>query len=396
VAWKEFPVPPLIILFAGRCRELKRILCLSIIAAAILAMSGASYGLDAPGHIIYEKDGAIFIMQPDGRGVKKLAEAGRGPVLSSPDGKKTAYYLHNSLYVVENGGQGRMVYQGKPDEKIHLFAWKPGELGIFFRKLEPGGGQHFFRMDEEKGIIKDLGVHHETPVLFETGEYWVHSSFKPGVKNSEVYGGPPGEKGNYIFHGKLANVIGWDRKSPVLLYYANDKIFGYELLNRIRQTFNLPFSDISVVHFGMSCILYYYPDYEEKSAGLKIYDPERSERTDIIEEKKVFVPVTTNQDNMKLVVFVPQKPKDIMGEGELYLVEIKEAKATKLTKERGYRVFREINMDNQWSPDGKYFVYDKVSMKFSSVKKSEIFIAGEGKDEKLIKQAGHPIWCDAR
>lgn len=368
-----------------------RFLFLIIIALLVLAAAPV-FCLEAPGNIVYEKDGAIYLIQPDGRGEKKIADKGEGPALVSPDGGKVAYTLGSKIFVKDLKGLTNVVYEGAKNDNICLFAWKSEMGGFMFRKILDGGKQEYLAYNESDGKTKSLGILYEIPVLSRTGKYWAYSTYKPGEKKSEIYCGLPGEKGQYVFEGRMNQVLNWEKENDVVMYGLNDKIFGYHLMTRARQTFVLPFKDVYIVSLAYPSILYCFNDPEEHSPGLKIYDPEGNEQKDIIEEKKWFIQVSHNQDQDKTIVFNPSKAKDYLGEGDLYLIETKSGKSTKLTKDVGRRVLREINMDNQWSPDGKYFIYEKVRLKHSDIKKSEIFIAGEGKDEKLLKQAGHPVW----
>jgi hypothetical protein len=375
-----------------RCNALKKIFLLFIIITLLILAPRLGFCLEAPGNIVFERDGGIYLIQPDGRGEKKIADKGEGPVLISPDGQKVAYTLDNKIFLKDLKGLTNLVYEGAKTDNITLFSWKSELGGFMFRKLFDGGKQEFFIYNDSGGKVKSVGTLYEVPILSRTGKFWAYSTHHPGDKKSEIYCGPPGEKGQYVFEGRMNQTLNWDKENDVVMYGLNDKILGYHVETRSRQTFVLPFKDVYIVALAYPSILYCFNDTEEHSPGLKIYDPEGNEQKDIIEDKKSFIQVTHNQPQDKVVVFNPSKPGNFLGEGELFLIETKSGKSTKLTKDSGRRVLTEINMDNQWSPDGMYFIYEKVKLKNSSVKKSEIYIAGEGKDEKLLKQAAHPVW----
>ena len=373
----------------------KRILSFIIVVVTfIIVLSPLGFCEDIPGLILYEKDGAVFSIQPDGRGNKKLADNARGPLMPSPDASRYAFVMGSKIFLIKPPKyKVQLIYQGKDNDEIFLVDWKSKSGGFFFRKLLPDGRQKIFLLDDEKGLIKDLGVYYESPVISSDGRFWVYSDYDPKINNkSEVRGGEPGDKGLYVFHGRVSQVLGWDQKSPAVLYFSNDKILGYEVVNRARQIFNLPFQGITVVGFGYPSILYFYNDTEENDSGLKLYDPERKEKEDVIDNKKFFIKAASNRDDSKFIIFVPRKKNNPLGEGEVYFVDSKTATSTKLTRDTGRRVLLELNLNNNFSPDGKYFIYEKLKLKYSNIKRSDLWIIGGKKEVKLMDRAGHPVW----
>jgi len=373
-------------------------ICLFLILIMVSFTLSRGFCSDMPGRILYEKDGALCSIQPDGRGNKVIVPDARGPVLPSPDGTRLAFVRDNQIFLVSGPEHTvSLLYQGQDDDGIFLMDWKTKSRGFFFRKFLDDGSQKIFLINDEEGLIKDLGLYHETPVLSHQGDFWVYSDYNPEDpdKKSEVWGGEPGEKGVYVFHGRVSQVLGWDKNSPAVMYFINDKIYGFELVSRARQIFNLPFDDVTVIAFGYPSILYFKNlSDEDEAGGLKLYDPERREQEDVIDGKKLFLRVASNKEDTRHIVFVPQRNNDPLGEGDLYFVNTSDATSTKLTKDIGRRVLLENNLSHNFSPCGKYFVYEKLRLRFSNIKRSELWIVGGEKETKLIDRAGHPVWIE--
>lgn len=383
-----------------------------LILLIIFAFSGnASWGLNAPGTILFHQKGKIYSIKPDETDRKVIAEKGSGPALASPDGKKIIYKLNNQIFLITDSDQkGKLIYRGNDDEVIILLSWL-GSDRFFFKKVPPipkGGikkiqqekAHTYFIINVDTNTMKKLGEFYEDPDFSPDAQYWVYSTYQPGKDKSEVYGGEIGEKGRYVFDGRMKDVLAWDRKTGSVVYTFKDKIYSYRIHPRERQIYNLPFKDVVVVSFSSPSLIFYYENQEENRKGLILFDPEVQEQKTLIDKKVVAREVTHNPERDKFIIFVPDRHDDFMGEGKLYLVEAKKGEATELTRDVGRRIFKRYNMSNQWSPDGKYFAYEKLRLKYSNFKKSEIFIAGEGKNEKLIRdmkffrQPALPTWAD--
>jgi hypothetical protein len=210
---------------------------------------------------------------------------------------------------------------------------------------------------------------------------------------SQIYANEIGtDKKQFVFQGRRKEILGWDKENSIVLYTMFDKIYAFDLVHRQRQIINLPFKEVIVFAYNKSGIMFYHKNQEEKDPGIMLFDPQKGEQKGLIEGKKTALVVSYNQDLSKLIFFVPQNPSSEMGEGELYLFEADTANVVKLTRDKGRRVIMDKNLALQWSPDGKYFVYEKVRMKHGDIKKSELWIAGSGKNELFKKQAGNPVW----
>jgi Tol biopolymer transport system component len=368
--------------------------CAIFIFLLFLTLSSQfALALDAAGYIVYQVDGALYSVQPDGRGDKKIIDKVDGQAVISPDGKKIAYFSEHSVFIKNlSDEQAKAIYIGKPGDIVNIITWM-GENGdgILFRKIlsdKKENKSNYYYYNIPKGTIKDLGIFYEPPIIQPKTNSWVYPNLKSGSDKNEIFAGKIDGEGRYVFTGKILNVLSWEAKNDVLLYSFDDKIHGYDVNSRERQLIKLPFKDVNVVAYCYPTLLYYQMK-ENESQGLQLFDPERNEQKEVVDSKKTFYLVTSNGPHDKVIVFAPDKANNLMGEGELFLVETKKGESIKLTKDLGRRVFNEISMRNQWSPDGKYFVYEKMRLKKQRLRKSDIYIAGEGKDEKLF-QKGKP------
>ncbi len=358
-----------------------------------------STAFEAEGKIIFYEKGKIISLQPDERGREVISNIGETPAIASPDGKKIIFTCKNRIYIKEiDNKEVKPIYEGQKGDKIALISWLSDSQRFYFRKLNSNGKHHYFVLDVKENRIMDLGEFYEAPIISPSGKCWVYSTYDPNKPKCEVYGGLLGKKGNYVYDGRLTHFLSWDVEKEVVTYEIHDKIYSFDVIERYRQLFRLPFKDVKIVSFGYPYLVYYYKDQENKKKGILLYDPKSNEQTAVIDKKAIAFQIGYNVTHDKFLVFVPRDPKKIMGEGDVYLIEGNTGEATKLTRDVGYRVFNVINYNNQWSPDGKYIVYEKIRLKYSKYKKSEIFIAGEGKNEKFIKKMrffrhpANPTW----
>lgn len=337
------------------------------------------------------------MIQPDHAGEKVISEKGASSnALFSSTGEKVFYPLNNKIYMIDmNSMEEKLVYEGEKEDKVDLYSWISDLNSFIFRKLRKDGCYEYFRMTPENNKIESLKTLYENPFLSRAGKYWAWTTCKPGESKdkSKIYAARVGnKKKQFVFQGIRKNIIGWDSKNPTVLYSMFDVIYAFDIVKRRRQKIKLPFKNIFVVAYNKNGLLYYNLDQSEKDQGIFLFDPQSGEQKQIIENKKNAYLVTYNKDLSKIVFFCPKKFGDDMGNGELYLFEGSTGEAKKLTNDMGKRVIFKKNMNLQWSPDGKYFVYEKVKIKFSQIKRSDIWIAGEGKNERLRKHAGNPVW----
>ncbi|MCE1247946.1 MAG: hypothetical protein LWY06_14985 [Firmicutes bacterium] len=367
------------------------------IAAIILAFSTPVFAVEAPGNIFYESKGKLWTIQPDKAGERVISEkcpSGNG--LLSPDGKQFVFPVNNAIYSVNlSDKQEKLLYEGEKGKEMDLYSWIQGMEGFVFRINKGKDIFDYFQFKESDNKAVNILEAYEPPFLSDDGKFWAYTTYRPGMKSdeSQIYAAEIGtDKKQFVFQGRRKEILGWDKENSVVLYTMFDKIYAFDLVHRQRQIINLPFKEIIVFAYNKSGIMYYNKNQEEKETGIMLFDPQKGEQKGLVEGKKTAFVVTYNQDLSKLIFFVPQNPANDMGEGELYLFESDNATVVKLTRDRGDRVVKEKNLALQWSPDGKYFVYEKVRMKHGDVKKSEIWIAGDGKNEQLRKQAGNPVW----
>lgn len=384
---------------------MKKIIFTLIIAGIIALMPhSAVFSMEAPGNILFQFNGQLSTIQSDGRGGKTVSVGANTPAYVSPDGKKIVYFNENGIFLITDiKEKGKLINDSRKGEIPCFLGWNQESNGFFFRRTNQDKSVSIFAMDLDKNSLRDLGSFQEIPKISPSGKYWVYSANKPETSESEVYGGLIGEKGRYIFDGHISNILCWDMVQDAIIYSVSDKIYGYSLEDRSRQIIPLPFKDVSVISFGASEILYKNRDQENNMPGLHIFDPETNEQKTLDDKKGIAVEVTHNMDRSKFVIFAPSKSNNLMGEGDLYLVESRDAKVTKLTKDSGNRIFNVINMNYQWSPDGKYFVYEKLKLSGQKAKKSELYIVGEGKNEVLLKSKktsfnyfSNPTWGELK
>lgn len=379
-----------------RIKRFNFLLCLSVFIFVFLVI-GKSLAVDAPGNILFEKKGKLWMIQPDHAGEKVISEKGASSnALFSSKGEKVFYPLKNKIYMVDmNSMEEKLVYDGEKEDRVDLYSSLTDLNSFIFRKLREDGCHEYFRMTPKDNKVESLKTLYENPFLSRTGKYWAWTTCKPGEgkDKSRIYAARVGnKKKQFVFQGVRKNIIGWDSNNPTVMYSMFDRIYAFDIVNRRRQRINLPFKDIFVIAYNKTGLLYYNLDQEEKDPGILLFDPQSGEQKQVIEKKKSAYLVTYNKNLSKVVFFCPTKFGDDMGHGELYLFESGTGEATKLTNDMGKRVILEKNMNLQWSPDGKYFVYEKLKIKFSQIKRSDIWIAGEGKNERLRKRACNPVW----
>jgi len=362
-----------------------------------ILMIGKSVAIEAPGNIIFEKKGKLWMIQPDRAGEKVISEKGAtSNALFSGGGEKVFFPLKNKIYMVNmNSMEEELIYEGEKEDKLDLYSWLDEQKCFLFRKLKENGFHEYFRLTPKDNKVENLKTLYESPFLSRTGKYWAWTTYKPdeGKEKSIIYASLIGnKKKQFVFQGIRKNIIGWDSQNPIVLYSMFDRIYAFDLVNRRRQRINLPFKDIFVVAYNKNGLLYYNLNQTEEDQGILLFDPQSGEQKKVIDKKKSAFLVSYNQDLSKIVFFCPSRYGDDMGHGELYLLDGGTGEAVKLTNDIGRRVMFEKNMNLQWSPDGKYFVYEKLRIKFSKIKRSDIWIAGEGKNEQLRKHAGNPVW----
>lgn len=358
--------------------------------------------VEARGFIVYEHKGKLWMIRPDKSDEKIISERGAtAPVLISPTGDAVIYPHKNNIYLLEVPDfKEKLLYSAKEGEELDLFSWRSGMEGFIFRKKD-GDMHQYFMFNMKDNTVKTLRELYETPFLNEDGTYWAYTTLKPGDKSeeSQIYAGKVNEeKGNLVFQGKRKDILGWSSEQPVVLYSKFDKIYAFDVVNRLRQIIRLPagFSEVFVIAYNNSGLLYYHKNQEEKDKGLLLLDPNTGEQKALIETDKTAYLVTYNKDMSKLVFFAPSKMNDDLGHGELYLFESKTGEATKLTKDMGNRLLLNRNLSFQWSPDGKYFIYERLKMKHGNIKRADIWVAGEGKNDQLIKRGGNPVWGELK
>jgi Tol biopolymer transport system component len=354
------------------------------------------------GHILYVRNGNLYYANPDGTSEEKIADNVKGQVLQSPDGRMIAYISGNAIHVNKFADNtGEEVYSFEEGENFNLYAWppQPGKTFIF-RRINKDGAQDFFTIDISNKHVKEIGSFFETPVISPRGMYWVYSTYKPGKEKSEVFGGEIGQQGNYVYTGRISSVLGWDPDNEVVAYAVNDKIVLYHVESRQRQVMNVPFKDSRMVAFGFSSILYFNRRRGENVGDLMLFDPERGEQKEVIENKRDCILVTYNDKQDKFVVFVPSSENNPMGEGVLYLVDIRKGESKKLAADLGHRIFQEINMDNQWSPDGNHFVFENLTFKRSQLRRGEVWVTtNQEKSRKMMSdwknynEFAYPVWA---
>jgi len=357
-----------------------------------------AWAIEAPGHIVYEHKGKLWSRRPDRSEEKVLSERGAtGSALYSPDGRLLVYPLGNKIFQIDlSKKKEKLLFEGAAKERIDLFSWLPALKSFMFRKQKENDIHEYYYLNLKETRIEKLKELYENPVLTRDGKYWAYTTVMPDQdgKKSQIYASKVGEeKGNFVFQGRYKDILGWNADAPVILYSMFDKIYAFNVSSRHRQIINLPFRSVVVVAYMKSGLIYYNKDQEENDSGIMIYDPQSGEQKQLIEPKKTAYLVTYNKDMTKIVFFAPDKMNDDMGHGQLYLFESKTGEAKSITRDLGRRVLLEKNMSLQWSPDGKYFVYEKLKMKFTNIKRSDIWISGEGKNERLKKRSGNPVWC---
>lgn len=371
----------------------------ALIIVMVLVIAGPALAVESEGYITYQNDGNLCRILPDGRGEKVLVKGFSGQYSVSPDGKKIVFADKNRIYSMPiNGGDRKLIYEGAKDKTLQVLRWLPDSKSFFFRIPEKDDSAKYFILDEAKGNLKDLGLHYERPLISPSGTYWVYSTKAPGVKKVEVYGGNIGEKGNYIFTGGMDMILSWQAEKDVIIYSKKSKLLWYKLDNRQRQIVNLHLKDIKVIAFAGSTVVYVNTNFEVKEPAMMIYDPDRNVQDSLLDGKKGGIFISHNKNMDKILIFIPRNLKKPMEEGDLYFVDVQKGKAEKLTRDVGERLINRTDLSQQWSPDGKFFVYEKMRLKHSKFKKSEVFVAGEDKNEKLIKTPGifrepaFPVW----
>lgn len=357
----------------------------------------AARAVEAPGIIIYEREGKLWMIQSDGEGQKILAERGAtSGALVSHDGKLVAYPYQNKIYLITMSDKSeKLIYEGAKEDKINLYQWLPDPDKFVFRKRKANDTHDYFLLNIKDMQVKELGNFFESPMISPSGTHWAFTTLEPGkdTEESQIYVSEiEGDNKFFVFQGAHKAILGWDRKNPVLLYTMFDKIYAFDVINRQRQIIRLPFKNVVVVAYNSSGILYYNKNQEEETPGIMLYDPQGGEEKRLIETKKTAYLVTQNEDSSKLIFFAPLQDGKDWQEGDLYLFESEKGEAAKLTRDVGRRVMMDNNFSLQWSPDGKYFAYQKLKMKHSKIKRSDIWIAGEGKDDRLKVHAGIPVW----
>lgn len=364
---------------------------------AFIMLTSSANAVDAPGSIVFEREGKLWIIQPDGAGEKVLSEkAATGYAVFSTDGDKVVFPYKHSIYMVDTFSmEEKLLYEGSENDKISIFCWSPKTDGFIFRKAQDNGSQDYYVFNLKENKAKRVMNLFENPIISTNGEYWAYTTLQPGQKSEEsrIYVSEIGEDNRqFVFQGTIRNVLGWDQQASVVLYSMFDKIYAFDVKNRQRQIINLPLKNVFIVAYDSTGLLYHNLDQEERQSGILLYNPESGEEKPLIESKKTAYVVTQNNDSSKLVFFVPTRPGDDMGEGDLYLFEGRKGEAVKLTRDIGKRVLTKKNLDLQWSPDGKYFVYEQLRLRFSQIRRADLWIAGEGRNDRLKPHAANPSW----
>ena len=358
--------------------------------------------VEARGFIVYEHKGKLWMIRPDKSDEKVISERGAtAPVMISPTGDAVVYPHKNNIYLIEIPSfKEKLLYSGKEGEELDLFSWRPKMEGFIFRKKN-GDMHQYYMFNMKDNTVKTLRELYENPFLNDEGTYWAYTTLKPGDKSNEsqIYACKiSDEKGSFVFQGRRKDILGWNDEQPVVMYSKFDKIYAFDVVNRFRQIIRLPagFSNVFVIAYNKTGLLYYNKNQEENDKGLLLLDPNTGEQKALIETDKTAYLVTYNQDMSKMVLFAPTKMNDDLGHGELYLYESKTGEATKLTRDMGNRILLNRNLSFQWSPDGKYFIYEKLRMKYADIKRADIWVAGEGKNDQLIKRGGNPVWGELK
>ncbi|MFP4497369.1 MAG: hypothetical protein ACLFQV_04090 [Vulcanimicrobiota bacterium] len=380
---------------------MKRSVVIILTLCFFMTLTTQLMALEAPGNIFFHKQDGVYVIQPDGRDEKKILEKAQGQVLPSPDGRKLLYVIDNALYIsnMEDNTE-KIIYQGNQDQ-LFPYRWLPDSDSFIFRTPDADKLTYYILSIGDKQL-KKLGSFYEPPSFSPNGKYWVYSDWTPGCSKSEVHGGNIGEEGNYVFTGRMTDVLSWDKDINAVLYGINDKLYGFDLDNRGRQIIPLRFKKIEIIAYGSSTMIFHYKNPDEDGEGLNIYDTEVGEQNTIIDKVKGARKVSMNKAGDKIIIFIPMDPDRFLWEGDLYFIDFRQGTANKITKDLGQRIFREINMDYQWSPDGKYFVYDNIRMRYSKPKKTELFMT-EGKEKphkmwkkKFFDQLLYPTWAELK
>jgi hypothetical protein len=386
-------------------RSICFIIAMLIIVTSISGANEKKTDAVYSGHILYLKNGGLYSAKPDGTDEEMISDNVKGQILLSPDSGMVAFISGNALYVknfADNSADNSKeeIYSFDEGENFNLYLWPPAPGRMFiFRRINQDGRQDFFTADVSAGQVKEVGSFYEPPIISPAGKYWVYSTYQPGKEKSDVFGGEIGQQGNYVYTGRISNIAGWDPVNEVVAFAVNDKIVLYQLETRQRQIMNLPFRGSKIVGFGFSSILYFNPRRNENVGDLMLFDPERGEQKEIIDNKKGCILVSHNNKLNKFVVFIPADPKNLKGEGDLYMVDIQKGESKKLTRELGRRIFQEINMNNQWSPDGNHFVFENLTFKHAQLKRAEVWVTtNQEKSRKMMQNWKHyhsyayPIW----
>ena len=355
--------------------------------------------VESTGFIVYEHKGKLRMIRPDKSDEKVISERGAtGGALISPNGDAIVYPYDNKIYHISVPSlKEKLLYTGNKDDKIDLYSWRSKMEGFIFRKRIKDDLHEYYLFNIKDNQVTKLKDLFENPFMSECGNYWAYTTIKPGTegKESQIYAGKiTDKKARFVFQGRRKDILGWNRENPVVLYSKFDKIYAFDVINRYRQIIRLPsgFRDVFVIAYNNMGLLYYNKNQEENDKGILLLDPNSGEQKALIESDKTAYLVTYNRDRSKLVFFAPTKMYDDLGHGELYLFESKTGEATKLTRETGKRILVDKTLNYQWSPDGKYFVYERLKMKFTNIKRSDLWVAGEGKNDQLMKRSGNPVW----
>lgn len=139
---------------------------ISVFAAAALALTGCGGGGDsgsaAEGKIAFTREGAIYVIDADGSGLRKLTN---GSITArdydptwSPDGTRIAFARTCSIYTMRADGSD-VTKVTTPDPCAYEPAWSPDATKIAFSRLKP-----FHRFERAIVYVVNLDGTGEHPV----------------------------------------------------------------------------------------------------------------------------------------------------------------------------------------------------------------------------------------